>query len=790
MSSSNQILTKTDGGMIKDDAASLMVAPSPMSTVYLSPPGPSRSLASILEVPFMHKRLISVCALLGILLGWAAIVFWPSTYESEVRLKMRVGRESVSLDPIATTGRTLMLNKSQEEEIVSALEVLNSRRVAEAVVDKWGADAVLSGVLPDEAPADPTVDESEQAASSEGRFSQLVDRAAAVADTAGDAVNQLLLSAGIKEPISSRELAVMRLRSNLDIHSPIGSTVISISAQSATPEMAQAIADEVTTVFIDEHLKGSHTEGSFEFFQEQCATVEQELDQLVAARAKFMQDNEMVSIDVNRELLSQQLSGIDRDLALATGELEQVLAEVEDVKQKLLGTEDEIVAMKEEIGDETWSGMRQLFYELELQGQELDATLTEEHPRLKRSRSQIEGAKKILEELESLRVDESKAPNPIKLGLIEELQRKETQIVGLRSIIDEKIGQQEKLKERSERLLEQERHLTKLDRDIESKRTNLVMMREKLDEARVIDELHDEKLSNIHVFQPATFVERPVSPNKKMVGVGCLFLGLTMGLALAFLRQGTSPTLRTPEDVELLLGAPVVSTFPRLKKLKALRFGRSKAYRKICRELLAQILMSQPRAESGRGRSLGIMGVDAGVGASTLAANLAMVSDVDCHLRTVLVDADSRRRSISRIFGLSGVPGLAELLSGSASHDECLQKLNHAKVELISASANSSEEVLSSSGPEVVQALQAYLHDCDLLIVDLPAASEPDQAVVLAQHLDYLLIVVESEKTLTASAERLLNRLSHGNATVFGVVLTKTRNYLPKVIQPFVGGSE
>ena len=73
------------------------------------------------------------------------------------------------------------------------------------------------------------------------------------------------------------------------------------------------------------------------------------------------------------------------------------------------------------------------------------------------------------------------------------------------------------------------------------------------------------------------------------------------------------------------------------------------------------------------------------------------------------------------------------------------------------------------------------------MIVDLPAANEPDQAVMLAQHLDYLLVVVESEKTLTANAERLLNRLSNGNANVLGVVLTKTHSYLPRVLQSFVG---
>jgi Mrp family chromosome partitioning ATPase len=448
-------------------------------------------------------------------------------------------------------------------------------------------------------------------------------------------------------------------------------------------------------------------------------------------------------------------------------------------------TEDEVVASKLEASDETWGGMRELLYELELQAQLLEANLTAEHPRLKRSRAQLDGAKEILQELDSKSVDQSTTPNPVKIGLLEELQRKETQIVGLGSMVDEKLEQRRQLEKEVQQLLENERHLTKVDRDIEFTRANLAMMREKLDEARVIEELHNDRLSNVHVFQPATFIERPVSPNKKLLGLGCLCFGFTVGLALSYLREGASPTVRTVEDVESRLGLSVVSTFPRLKSVRSFRFGRNRMYRTKCREIIAEILMAQNRPGQQRGRSLGIISVDPGAGASTLAANLAITSHMDGHLKTVLVDADSRKRSVSEMFGLNGVPGLVELVSGAASHDECLQKTQNGEVEVIASAAKGSHEILSSTAPEIVQALEAYLQDCDLLIVDLPAASQPDQAVALAQCLDFLLVVVESEKTHAASAQRLLSRLSNGKAEVLGVVLTKTRGYLPRFLRPF-----
>jgi Mrp family chromosome partitioning ATPase len=258
------------------------------------------------------------------------------------------------------------------------------------------------------------------------------------------------------------------------------------------------------------------------------------------------------------------------------------------------------------------------------------------------------------------------------------------------------------------------------------------------------------------------------------------------GLALSFMRDGASPTVRTTDDVESRLGVPVVCNIPRLKNMVSPGLKSKRIYRKKCQELMAEILMTQHRPAQRRGRSLGIIGVDVCAGASTLAVNLAISSDVDCHLKTVLVDADSRNRSVSEMFGLNGVPGLVELLRGTASHEECLQKVEDGKIELIASSADSCDEMLSHSAAEIEQALETYLQDCDLLIVDLPAASQPDQAVALAQHLDCILIVAESEKTQTLAADRLLNRLHHCNTEVIGVVLTKTRSYLPRFIRSFV----
>ena len=730
-----------------------------------------------LEILFMHKRLIFFSMLLGILAGWIAIAVWPRSYQSQAMLTLKA---NVSLDPTVTTGSDLMmLERTQEESINSAIEVLRSRHVAEIVVDSLGVDAVLSGEMP---VSESTSGDAEQVDDDPGFLAFIKPWQNAVKGW----LFQFLLKAGVKDEIGSHELAVREVQASVRISSPKATSVIGIEARSKSPEMAQLMVQTISNTFIDEHLRGARTERAYEFFLKQSTETEVALNQLILDRSRYMQEREILSIEANRELLREQLAGIDRDLALASGELEQTDAERRDIELEFNAAEDEIVAQKQALADETWSGMRQLIYELELEEQSLSAAMTENHPRLKRVQKQLAGSELILQELDSERVDENTTPNPIKQGLQVTLQQENTLAIGLRSIIAEKLEQRDLLAEKVKELVEAERYLLSVDREIELKSEDLKAMRQKLEEARVIEQLHANKIANVHVFQPASYVERAVSPQKKILGAGCLALGLLTGITLAFLREGSSQTLRTPDDVVYRVGAPVLASFPRSKS-QSKRIQKDRGVnRQLYRQLMADILLSQHVAGSIRGRSLGIIGVDVNAGASTLAANLAIVSDIDCQMKTVLVDADGRNRSLTKMFGREGLPGLAELVSGLASHDECIGKDENSEVELVSSSADPREAMLSGKALEIVQALQAYLYECDLLIVDLPAASQPDQAVALAQHLDCVLVVAESEKSLAVSTERVIDRLSRSDVEILGVVLTKTKCYLPRFVRGFV----
>ena len=409
------------------------------------------SLNSLLQLPFVYLRLIATSVIVAGLLTWVALLIWPRTYQSEAKILILVGRESVSLDPTVTTSQTLLLQKTQEEEINSALDILTSRSVAEKVVEKIGAAAILDGYLPSSGGAEPS------------SFEVFFDNSKAVAR---GALDKVLLTSGLRDPLSDHELAVMKVLGALEIEAPKKSTTITIHAESKSPGMAQAIAQTVMDTFMEQHLLVTKTKGSRQFFTTQKEGAEKGLHDLLNSKSQYMTERKIVSVEANRTMLKDQLSAIDRDLIVAIGELTQTKAEIEGLIKGKDGLASEIVASKLEASDNTWSGMRQRVYELELLEQSQTAIYTNAHPTLMKTREQLDGAREILAKLDSERMDESTTPNPVVLQIEEQLQLRLAKLEGLKSIIEEKKSQKATVVAQIEELLEVEVQLTRMDNEI------------------------------------------------------------------------------------------------------------------------------------------------------------------------------------------------------------------------------------------------------------------------------------------------------------------------------------
>jgi tyrosine-protein kinase Etk/Wzc len=485
------------------------------------------------------------------------------------------------------------------------------------------------------------------------------------------------------------------------------------------------------------------------------------------------------------------LGAVTKDLLAVQGELGQARAEIQDLLARVEEAPEEIIANKARESDQTWSGIRQRVYELEAQEKRLAASFTDNNPKLGRLREELQGARGILAKMDSERVNQSTTPNPQRIRLQEDLQKLQTKVIGLEKMAAVKGEQRATVHQAIDALIDFELNLAELNRNISLLEGNLQTLRQKQEESRVIDALQGDRISNISSFQPATFVERPVSPKKPLIAVGLPMLGLCVGFGLGLLREFGNTKLRTATHIEQKLRTPVIARVEKDSRLSRLanfvNATDSNLLRQECKAIVSEILLAgRGRGTEGLGRTIGIVGVDEGCGASTLAAALAMTSAEECGLRTTLIDADLKSRSLSNAFSLNGEPGLSELLSGVASHKECAQSVNRQGLDVISGcSPNSAKSLVVD--PQAMQATLRELRDSnDLVVFDLPPANRPDQAIAFAQHLDFVVVVVEAERTDEQQAHRVIRRLEASHAEVMGVVLNKATRHLPRWVDRLV----
>lgn len=153
-----------------------------------------------------------------------------------------------------------------------------------------------------------------------------------------------------------------------------------------------------------------------------------------------------------------------------------------------------------------------------------------------------------------------------------------------------------------------------------------------------------------------------------------------------------------------------------------------------------------------------------GEGRTTTAANLALTAAQEGRT-TVLVEADLRRPTLGRLFGLAPRPGLAELLDGSAELSQAIVRVGALSVMTAGDVHNAAGALRSPRVPAVLDALRAA-HQ--YVILDAPPAIAFADGDRLVAGADTAVLVVRAGSTPRAVVRLALEAIGERAA---GIVL-------------------
>jgi capsular exopolysaccharide synthesis family protein len=279
-------------------------------------------------------------------------------------------------------------------------------------------------------------------------------------------------------------------------------------------------------------------------------------------------------------------------------------------------------------------------------------------------------------------------------------------------------------------------------------------------------ELNTPRVGSVAVIEPAEPNSAPVRPNKKLnIGLG-LGIGLLIGIGLAFFIEYLDTSVKTIDDVERALQAPVLGVIPQNVGL-LIEEGPDSPHAEAYRVLRTNVLFSR---KDPKLNSLTVVSGGAGEGKSTTIFNLATVFAQNGQ-RVLIVDSDLRRPSLHKFLRLSNSIGLTNFLLKQNTLEEVVQTTSQPNLDFMPSGRLPSSSLGILSSMQMKELIRDVKRRYDFVFFDSPPIMGVSDASILASEVDMVLQVIQYRRypqPMTIRAKQMIEKVG-GN--LLGIVL-------------------
>jgi capsular exopolysaccharide synthesis family protein len=714
------------------------------------------------------------------------------SYLSRGKLLVRLGRESVTLDPTAATGQIIHVSQSRESEIKAELEILTSKELLEKVVDSVGPATFLSD--PDEGPS---------AGGSGRRTGGSIRRT--VGGITGAARN-LLERLSLVEPVGERDKVVLAVMKNLEIAALERSSIIEISFKANRARLAQTVVTKLIELYLEKHIIVHQTPGSYEFFVQQSKQLRDKLLESEKQLRNLKNTTGISEVPEQRRVVLERIGLLKEQIGQTEAALASSRANVQSL-EKAFSDIPKTIVTEQTTGFPNFGtdAMREQLFKLQVEKAKLLANFTEESPMVKAVQKEIDQAQALL-------AKEDRALTQVTQGLSAAHQQLQLALITERanvSALEAKVEAQKKHYADAEAELkilnDAEFRIAGLRREIGTEEINYRKYSENLEQARIDQAMENQRISNISVVQPATLAVKSIGPRKLLnLAIGFI-VGIFGSIGLALVSEYyLDHSIRTPEEAEQRLHLPMLAAIPRVRLNRISsngvlsspkRSGRVRSRGESAQgssaqwtipaaikehfETFRERLLPRSNGSVSVPQIVAVTSCRRGEGVSTVAANLAATLSRHGNEPVLLVDADTNDPAVHTIFRTSLEPGLAHVISRGFKSADAIVSSPVQNLHILSAGTTNGNlsDIFDSDG--FSKLLGSIKSGYRFVVIDVPALNETSSAIRLASLCDGVILVVEAERLRREIARRAKEQLMKLNANVLGVVLNKRRFHIP-----------
>ncbi len=274
--------------------------------------------------------------------------------------------------------------------------------------------------------------------------------------------------------------------------------------------------------------------------------------------------------------------------------------------------------------------------------------------------------------------------------------------------------------------------------------------------------------ANAQVIERAVPADVPSSPRVVRNTILALLVAAFLGIAAAFVVEHLDRRIRSVDELEDLLGIPLLSTVPRVAfgSAPATHSGVAESFRML-RAGLEYFNVDTPVD------TILVVSAAHADGKTMVATNLA-VAAAQQRRTIMLIDSDLHRPQAASRLGMEPVPGLSAVLSGQMPFQEALQEREVGSGRLLFLPAGETppnpSELLSSW--RMTKVLDEAAAMADLVVIDSAPVLAVSDAIPLLEKVQGVLLVVRLGATSRDAARRVLQIVAAAKGTALGTVAT------------------
>ena len=716
------------------------------------------SLKDVFGVLFKNKWGILACFALVLALAATYTALVAPKYQSSSKVLIRDQAASAQLSDI------LSMQPGQRSNVANEVEILKSRAIAERVA----AELIDQRYVPGTQKLLPVMQTEPE--------TELTPRM-----VAGRLMERVVI-----DPVSRQ------------------TDLIDINATSTSPEEAQLIADLYAREYrkYDRAISSRRARESREFLEGAVDSFQVNLQQQENELQSFLKNQQVVAPDQEAEQLLSRISTLREqrfeaqlERGKARTRLSKLQAKLDSIQPGLARAITNNDAMQYKALQEQITKLQTELENYYANNPELRSDPDDEAQRLKRKIANLKD--QVGERAKSLTRD-AVAGTGIgvggeqggKLARVQELSERVLQNkldlqaakAGVQAA-DRALGT---YRSRLEDLPQQKIVLNRLQRSLSTSSSVYKNLRKKLYDARIAEQ---SELGKVQIVDEALVPKKPVRPNIPLnLALGSL-LGVVLGVGVAFTRNMLDNKVRSPDDLRQM-GHSVLGTVPDMQPVVNSDFG-GRDYidvegRKYSTRLIALLNPLSPISESYRHlrtnlqfshpdsdvRVVLVTSAGPGEGKSITSANLA-VTMAQSGRRTLYLDADLRRATGHKTFGIAREPGLVDLLFEpyATVGDRFATEVENLHVLPTGSSVPNPAEVLGSE--KMKELIEQLRGDFDFIVIDTSPVMAVTDPLLVSKHCDAVVTVHAANQTEQHAVERAAETLQRVDTQPAGVVLNR-----------------